>query len=366
MTTLRVLLVLPPARISHGPDTFRAMPDCELTVVADRQHPGADRSIVLPSRRAPMVGESEHWTAALAWLRDLRTIDPGPVDLVASLELFSVASLQALRLAARLRVPHVVRVTENLAGKPPYVLPPWRQIAYVTARRSDAFMCVTEGARLVAEQKGCAPGKTTVVYHGVDVERFSPRPDGLASDPVVTFVGELRPLKGVLDLVAAFDHVVVRRRDARLDVIGDGPLRQDLEQLAGTRSWLRVRGPRDRSQIPDILQSSRVLVVPSKTGRRFRHRWAEQFGFALVEAMSCGLPVVTTKCGAIPEVVPSWNPVIDEGDIAALADGIVDMLGVHGDDVGARNRSFVVERYDLRRQGVRMRSEIERVLAVTT
>ena len=358
--------MLPPARISHGPDTFRAMPDCELTVVADRGHPGANRSIVLPSRRVPMVGESEHWTAALAWLRGLKEIDPGPVDVVASLELFSVASLQALRLAARLAVPHVVRVTENLARKPPYVLPPWRQIAYVTARRSDAFMCVTEGARLVAEQKGCVPSKTTVVYHGVDVERFSPRSDGLSPDPVITFVGELRPLKGVFDLVAAFDRVAARRPDARLDVIGDGPLRQALEELAMTRSWLRVHGARKRGQIPDVLRSSRVLVIPSRTERRFRHRWAEQFGFALVEAMACGLPVVTTRCGAIPEVVPSWNPVTDEGDIAALADGIVDMLGVHGDDVGARNRSFVVERYDLRRQGMRMRSEIERLLAVRT
>src|SRR5881227_1670614 len=84
---LRALLVLPPARISHGPDTFRAMPDCELIVVADRPYPAADRSIVLPARRAPLAGRSEHWTAALAWLRGLSDIDPGTVDIVASLEL---------------------------------------------------------------------------------------------------------------------------------------------------------------------------------------------------------------------------------------------------------------------------------------
>ena len=70
--------------------------------------------------------------------------------------------------------------------------------------------------------------------------------------------------------------------------------------------------------------------------------------------------------GAIPEVVPGWNPITAEGDVPALAEGIVKMLGPEGDDVGARNRSFVVERYDVRRQGLRMRQEVQRLLALTS
>src|SRR6266567_3828014 len=238
MALIRVLLVLPPARISHGPDTFGAMPDCELIVVSDKEHAVADRSIVLPARRVPGAGDPKYWTAALAWLSGMERIDPGPIDVVASLELFSVASLQALRLARRLRVPHLVRVTENLPDKPPYVVPPWRQITASTVRHSDGFICVTEEARTVALAKGCPPDRTLVVHHGIDTDAFSPRPSGLADDPVVTFVGELRPQKGIADLVAAFDAVARARPNARLQVIGDGPLWRDLEALAGSRPWL--------------------------------------------------------------------------------------------------------------------------------
>ena len=362
-----MLMVLPPARISHGPETFRAIPGCELVVVGDREHAVADRSIVLRPRRVPVVGRSKHWTAALAWLRGLDRLDPGPVDLVVSFELFSVASAQAFALARRLGVPHVVRVTENLIGKPPYVLPPWRQIAHRTARHSDAFVCVTAGAQAVAEQLGCDRRRTAVVYHGIDIDRFSPAPEGLAPEPLVSFVGELRKLKGVLDLIAAFDRVVEVNPDARLQIIGAGPLRAEIDALAATRPWIRVAGPCDRSEVPAILRGSRAVAVPSRTGKTLLpgvgERWVEQFGFALAEAMASGLPVVTTRCGAIPEVVPAWNPIVAEGDTAGLADAILRVLGPDGDVVGVRNRPFVVDRYDIRKQGVKMGDAIGRLLA---
>jgi len=362
MELLRVLLVLPPARISHGPDTFGAMPACELTVVGDMEHAVADKSIVLPARRAGAAGDPKYWTASLAWLGGMAHIEPGPIDVVASLELFSVASLQALRLARRLGVPHVVRVTENLADKPPYVLPPWRQITAQTVRHSDGFLCVTEGAQAVALEKGCPSERTVVVHHGINVETFSPRLAGLPAEPIVTFVGELRPQKGIMDLVAAFDGVVADQPDARLRVIGDGTLRPDLEALATSRKWLWLGGRRVRADIPDVLRESRVLAVPSRSARKFRGRWVEQFGFSLVEGMACGLPVVTTRCGAIPEIVPPWNPIVTEGDIGALRSGILQVLGADADDVGRRNRSFAVDQYDIRRQGARMRSAIEQLL----
>jgi glycosyltransferase involved in cell wall biosynthesis len=181
----------------------------------------------------------------------------------------------------------------------------------------------------------------------------------------LTYVGELRPHKGLLDLVDAFDKVVPSLPNARLRIVGDGELGPALRQFADSRPWLELAGKRDRSEIPDLLRASRAVAVTPKSDPRFRERWAEQFGFALVEAMACGLPVVTTRCGAIPEVIPEWNPTLDEGDVDSIAGAILHVLGPAGDAIGARNRDFAVDRYDARRQGVRMQQAIEQLLDMT-
>jgi len=72
-----------------------------------------------------------------------------------------------------------------------------------------------------------------------------------------------------------------------------------------------------------MMREARVLMLASK--RAWKNE--EQFGYALVEAMASGLPIVCTLSGAIPEVVPAWNCFADEGDIAGLARGLHAALG---------------------------------------
>jgi glycosyltransferase involved in cell wall biosynthesis len=96
-----------------------------------------------------------------------------------------------------------------------------------------------------------------------------------------------------------------------------------------------------------LLRATRVVSVPSRS----RRLWAEQFGFALVEAMATALPVVTTSCGAIPEVVPAWNPITAEGDVAAIARGLEAALDDAGAEWGRRNREYTVANYEVGRQG---------------
>lgn len=344
---LRILLCLPPAKVSNENDTLRQAPGVAVISVSsdDGVHNNVD--FALPARRLPYVGHPDRWTAALAWLRGLDRLDPGPVDLVVSQELCNPGSLQASRLARRLGVPHVVLIFEILANNPLYRLPPWRQIARRVAARADGFVCFTEIARRHAVTRWCRPDRCHVVYLGVDTVRFHPREGGRTTAPTVVFVGELRADKGIRDLVSACERAVQRGTELCLKVVGDGPLRSELERDAARLPFLEVLGRRPRDQIPNVVRDARVLSVPSRS----RPFWAEQFGFALIEAMASGLPVVTTRCGAIPEVVPPWNPLVAEGDISALADGIVAALGDEGDEWGQRNRQYAQERYDLNHQG---------------
>ncbi|HEX9993985.1 MAG TPA: glycosyltransferase [Acidimicrobiales bacterium] len=359
---MRAVLCLPPARTSNEYDLVRAMPATDLTVVADGERAPGDRTVVLPVRRLPLLGGHEGWTAAVAWLRGLSSLDGRPADVVVSLEAFSFGTAQAARLARRLRAPHAVLVFETLTTMPLYRVPPWRPILRRTLRRADCFVGFSQKAvdHLVA--MGAPAERCAVVHPGVDTDRFRPAPV-LEPGPEVLFVGMLRANwgadKGVHDLVAAAERLAPEVDGFRLTMVGDGHLRPALEARAATAPWLRVAGRRPRAEIPDVLRAGRVLVLPSKT----TPKWEEQFGFVLVEAMACGLPVVATRSGVIPEVVPPWNPLVPEGDPAALAEGIRAALGPDGEAWGRRNREHVLERFDLTQQAKHLRDVLGDLVA---
>jgi glycosyltransferase involved in cell wall biosynthesis len=343
---LRVLLCLPPAKVSNEIDLLTGMSQIELLVVAAEQRPEADQSFEITPRRLPYLGSPERWTAALAWLPGLSRLDPGPVDLVISPELNNVGSVQAGRLARRLGVPHVVTIFETLAPYPLFSVPPWRQFSHAVARSATSFLCFTHKARGHAITHGCPSDRCLVVSPGVDILQFAPRMGRGSADPVVIFVGELRRDKGVRTVIAACERLIARGTRLRLVVIGDGQLRREVERHSASASWLEYLGQRPRAEIPQHLGSARVFALAPMR----RRLWEEQFGFGYVEAMATALPVVATACGATEEVVPHWNPIVAQGDVDAMANGIAGALGPEGRDWGRRNRQMALQRFDLRRQ----------------
>lgn len=353
---MRIALVLPPAKTSHEIDTLRAVPGAEVQVVADPVfHPEATHP--LRSFAVPWLGSPRRWTAALAWLRGTGDLALGDLDAVVSLELFSVATGQAAGLAERLQVPHLVYVTEILDDNPLYRLPPWRWYSRRILRTLDGVLCWNEAGARHAVARGVDRARIEVVSPGVDTAVFHP-PLSRSTEPVAITVGELRADKGVMNVIAAADRAVARLPGGfRLVVVGDGPLRDDVDAAARARPWLEVRGRLARSEVAEELRRAAAFVLAPES----RPFWAEQLGFAVIEAMACGLPVIVTRCGALGEVVPEHNPVVDEGDLDAVADGLVQALGPAGAEWGERNRIAVDERYTLSTQGRRLGEAVERL-----
>lgn len=364
----RVLLCLPPAQTSNELDLFRAMPDTELIVVSDRRDLDVEDLIILSPRRLPLIGGRGGWTAAPAWLQGLTRLQPGPIDVVVSLELFSFGSWQAGGLARRLGRPHVVTTFETLAENPLYRLPPWRQITRRVVGSCTQVVCFTQRAAAHAMTLGCAAPKCVVVHPGVDTSCFFPARDPTASThrPTVLFVGMLRAdrgaNKGVNEVVEACARVDLQVPGLRLQVVGDGPLRRDLTLRSSRLPFVEVLGRRTRPEIATLMREADVLVLASCRTKK----WEEQFGFVLVEAMASGLPVVATRSGAIPEVVPAWNPLVQEGDVDGLAIGIVAALSAFGAGWGRRNRQHVMERFDLDRQAVKLAQALQRAIKAWT
>ena len=350
--TLNVLLCLAAGKVSEPRiASYQQMQDSRVVLVGLETRPAAPNLIRLPAWKLPYFGAPERWTTGLNWFRTIKDVHPGAVDCVLSLELHSPSSVQANRLAKRLGVPHVVTVAEVMDPCPLALLPPWRQFRNFVSRAADAVVCSVPMGRQAAIAMGCDPAKAVVIAPGVDAARFTPREGGRASDPILMFVGELRPDKGVLDIIAAAKQARAAVRGLRLVIIGDGPLRDTVVAEANEASFIDYRGRVSRDQLPRLFQEARGFIIAPKT----RWLWAEQFGFASVEAMACGLPVVITDSGAVPEVIPDWNPICRQGDVDALTAGIVATMGTTGDEMGRRNRAKVEDCYDDVKQAAQLR-----------
>jgi N-acetyl-alpha-D-glucosaminyl L-malate synthase BshA len=129
---------------------------------------------------------------------------------------------------------------------------------------------------------------------------------------VITHVSNFRPLKRIQDVVRIF-AAVHAEIPSRLDLIGDGPERQQGEKLVaslGLRDHVRFLG--ERSDLVALLQQSDLFLLPSEN---------ESFGLAALEAMACGVPVVASDVGGVPGVVTDGKTgfLAAVGDVAGMA-----------------------------------------------
>jgi glycosyltransferase involved in cell wall biosynthesis len=100
--------------------------------------------------------------------------------------------------------------------------------------------------------------------------------------------------------------------------VGDGPMRPVLEreiERRGLTDRVTMSARLPSADVPDLLRRLAAVILPSVT----THRWKEQFGRILVEAMACGVPVIGSDSGEIPRVIGNAGLVVPEGDVAALA-----------------------------------------------
>ena len=210
-------------------------------------------------------------------------------------------------IGGRLGVPVVVSVAGGELVAMPDIdygllrLPGRRQAVAWTLRRAAA---VTVGSRYLLElARPVVPAgrrdRLVLAPLGVDTSRFAPaggQRGGTARDgrerPVVLNVGSLCPVKGQMGVLRAFAQVP----DAELLIVGVGPLRGELHQLAtrlGLRDRVRWPGAVPHEHLPAVYRSAAVFVQGS------RH---EAQGMALLEAAACGVSVVGTPVGVLPEV----------------------------------------------------------------
>ena len=174
---------------------------------------------------------------------------------------------------------------------------------------------------------------------------------------MLVHVSNFRPLKRVDDVVRIFAEVH-RVRPAVLLLIGDGPERSRVEALARQLGLgNRVVFVGKMLSFVELLQASDVFLMPSES---------ESFGLAALEALSCGVPVVASDVGGIPEVVPEGEVgfLAPVGDVATMAERVLRILAdaaLHA-RLSRAARARAVQQYGLQPAIDRYEAHYERVL----
>lgn len=205
-----------------------------------------------------------------------------------------------------------------------------RLLHRVPTLAADCYIGVSEfvARRLVAV--GAPPRRVHRVYNGIELPRFAGGPDGYLHDQlqlprttrIVFAWGRAQPYKGIevfIDAAARIEAEAVA--DVAFVYCGDGPAFALFQARTAERGLRRFHFLGRREDVPRLLRSVTVAVVPSV--------WAEAFGLTVVEAMAAGVPVVATAVGGIPEIVDDGMTglLVPPGDAAALASAIVRLLG---------------------------------------
>jgi glycosyltransferase involved in cell wall biosynthesis len=242
----------------------------------------------------------------------------------------------------------------RLTGRPVLATIHGRQIGLnelEVHRLAHTHLCtVCRASELHALGLGIDPQRLSCIPNGVDTSLFTPAPAGVPASPraapQIGFVGRLSPEKGPELFVRTALLLRERLPDARLVMVGDGPMRPAVEDLiAQYRLGDHVRLAGERHDMPQAYRELDVLLSTSHS---------EAMPLAIMEAMASGVPVVATRVGGVPELVEHGGTgwLVAPGDADGLA-GAVARLIQRPDEharMAQRARARVVERFDLARQ----------------
>ncbi len=267
-------------------------------------------------------------------------------------EPYSIAAFQWVRGAARLGIPVVFFTAQNIRKKYPL---PFRLSEHYVWTRSAVAVCATESVAGALRRRGYV-GKESVIPYAVDTASFRPQPADKSlvkqlalRKRVLAYLGRLVEEKGIRTLLQAYRQLPDRPTTSLL-CIGSGPL----ADLCRSEPGVVVVEGIAHSDVQRYLALADVLALPSLT----TPNWKEQFGRAAVEAMACGVPVIGSESGEIPNVLKDTGGgvTVREGDAGALGDAITRLLNDRDARrvLGNRGRAAVDRMYSTRAVAARL------------
>jgi len=220
-----------------------------------------------------------------------------------------------------------------------------RHVTEEVYRSAGAVVCISEKVR--EHIRRGVNANTTVIYNGVATDTFGP---GDASEHSVTVlsVGNLIPIKGHAGLLRAYSKLSGTIPACTLEIIGDGPERRNLSQLAsrlGIADKVTFRGRQNKAYVAAAMRKCSVFALPSTY---------EGLGCVYLEAMACGKPVIGCNGQGIDEIVqPGVNGMLVQPENeTALIEVLRRLLGdcALRQRIGEAARETITERFTVQHQ----------------
>jgi len=250
-------------------------------------------------------------------------------DLIHTSENFNLFSLQAARAAAGTDCNFAFTAGENIPFYPGNCLT-WQVKRYVNAQ-ADGATATTQAGKRALIHEGINFDDIVVIPNTVDTNRFDRGPPTLRNlnlptalryEYNVLFVHGLREQKGVQYLLEAFSCFSEVAPESNLILVGRNNLDSETynQQITGNEAVNHVKYVPNEN-MSELYNLADVFVLPSITMKDNE----EQFGMALIEAMSCGLPSITTDVGGLPHVNEDGETgiVVEERSVDALTTALV-------------------------------------------
>jgi glycosyltransferase involved in cell wall biosynthesis len=243
------------------------------------------------------------------------------------------------------KLEHIPMVHSRRVDNPPHWLD--LKLRFPLFRR---IVTISEGIRQVMLAHGVPEAQLTCVPSAVDTGRYQPGGDpaafrrscGLPEDSVVIgVIAQMIPRKGHEVLFAALPEVLRKHPDVRVLLFGKGPLEPELRRAVAAQGLERnVMFAGYRSDMDQVIPCLDVVAHPA---------WLEGLGVSLLETAACGVPLIASRAGGMPEIVhPGVNGyLIEPGDSHALTGYLLDLLD-HPErrrEFGAAGRRLALERF---------------------
>jgi len=268
-----------------------------------------------------------------------------PYNLALSVFIHNVTVQHGLDLVhAHYAVPHATSawIAKEMLGRPEFRIvttlhgtditligqdPSYRPITQFSIAKSDGLTAVSEFLRReTVEQFHISRDAIRVIPNFVNLDKY--RRDAypclrakfsVEGERIITHISNFRAVKRVQDVVSVFANISARI-PARLLLVGDGPERvraQEQAALLGVSDRVIFLGK--QNSVAELLACTDLFVLPSEN---------EAFGLVALEAMACGVPVVSTDVGGLPEVMsePPAGYMLPVGDVEGMAEAVMPVL----------------------------------------
>lgn len=284
-------------------------------------------------------------------------------DVIDTYETFHFFSAQCAESAKKNDKPLVTNIWVNIPNHPVKFVPPYSFNVKKVIESSTLFILRTQKSADYLRSLGADESKMEIIYIGLDLSRFKmARQD--EERIRILFVGELVESKGIEDLLKVFSKLVNKYSNLELWVVGKGRLVKRII-TASKKLPVKYLGYLPTDELPQIYQKCQIFCLPSKDIKFFGIRWIEEmFGYVFVEAMASGLPIVSTYCGAIPEVIGDNNLLVNQDD----EDNLFKALSLLVSDraartkIGITNRNRTEEMFSLEGQVLKQGNLLKRII----